>query len=59
MAACGAFFMGQVALFIYVRPFVETVTHVGVSALSPILLGLLFGLLMLSGCEAGQSGASG
>ena len=38
MAACGAFFMGQFALFTYVRPFLETVTHVGVSMLSLILL---------------------
>jgi predicted MFS family arabinose efflux permease len=40
MAACGAFFMGQFALFTYVRPFLETVTGVGVSALSLILLGI-------------------
>jgi len=38
MAACGAFFMGQFALFTYVRPFLETVTHVNVSTLSLILL---------------------
>lgn len=38
MAACGAFFMGQFMLFTYVRPFLETVTHVGVSTLSLILL---------------------
>jgi predicted MFS family arabinose efflux permease len=38
MAACGAFFMGQFALFTYVRPFLETVTHVQVSTLSLILL---------------------
>jgi predicted MFS family arabinose efflux permease len=38
MAACGAFFMGQFALFTYVRPFLETVTHVGVSKLSLVLL---------------------
>ncbi|AWP59113.1 MFS transporter [Bordetella bronchiseptica] len=38
MAACGAFFMGQFALFTYVRPFLETVTHVNVSTLSFILL---------------------
>ncbi len=38
MAACGAFFMGQFALFTYVRPFLETVTQVGVSTLSLILL---------------------
>ena len=38
MAACGAFFMGQFALFTYVRPFLETVTQVSVSTLSLILL---------------------
>lgn len=40
MAACGAFFMGQFALFTYVRPFLETVAHVNVSTLSLILLGI-------------------
>jgi predicted MFS family arabinose efflux permease len=38
MAACGAFFMGQFTLFTYVRPFLETVTHAGVSTLSLVLL---------------------
>lgn len=38
MAGCGAFFMGQFALFTYVRPFLETVTQVRVSTLSLILL---------------------
>lgn len=38
MAACGLFFMGQFALFTYVRPFLETVTHAGVSTLSFVLL---------------------
>ena len=38
LAASGAFFMGQFALFTYVRPFLETVTHVGVPTLSFILL---------------------
>ena len=38
MAACGAFFMGQFALFTYVRPFLETVAKVNVSTLSLILL---------------------
>lgn len=38
MAACGAFFMGQFALFTYVRPYLETVTQVDVSTLSLILL---------------------
>ena len=40
MAACGAFFMGQFALFTYVRPFLETVTRLDVTALSLILLGI-------------------
>jgi predicted MFS family arabinose efflux permease len=40
MAACGAFFMGQFALFTYVRPYLETVAHVNVSTLSLILLGI-------------------
>lgn len=38
MAACGAFFMGQFALFTYVRPFLERVTHAGVSVVSLVLL---------------------
>ncbi|MFC5697986.1 MFS transporter [Pseudomonas sp. GCM10022186] len=38
MAGCGLFFMGQFALFTYVRPFLETVTRVEVSTLSLILL---------------------
>ena len=38
MAACGLFFMGQFALFTYLRPFLETVTRVDVSTLSLILL---------------------
>ncbi len=38
MVACGTFFMGQFALFTYVRPFLETVTQVNVSTLSLILL---------------------
>ncbi|WP_372378071.1 MFS transporter [Vibrio natriegens] len=38
MAACGAFFMGQFALFTYVRPFLEKVTQVDVSTLSLTLL---------------------
>lgn len=38
MAACGAFFMGQFALFTYLRPFLETVTRVDTSTLSLILL---------------------
>lgn len=38
MAGCGAFFLGQFALFTYLRPFLETVTQVNVSTLSLILL---------------------
>jgi len=38
MAAVGVFFMGQFALFTYVRPFLEGVTGVDVSTLSLILL---------------------
>jgi len=40
MAGCGAFFMGQFALFTYLRPFLETVTHVGASTLSLVLLAI-------------------
>lgn len=38
MVACGAFFMGQFALFTYLRPFLETVTLVDATTLSLILL---------------------
>lgn len=38
LLACGLFFMGQFALFTYVRPFLETVTHVTPFGLSLILL---------------------
>ena len=38
MAGCGAFFMGQFALFTYLRPFLETVTDVSVTTLSLLLL---------------------
>jgi predicted MFS family arabinose efflux permease len=38
MAAASIFFMGQFALFTYVRPFLETVQHVDVSTLSLLLL---------------------
>ncbi|MFT7723852.1 MAG: MFS transporter [Roseateles sp.] len=38
MAGCGLFFMGQFALFTYVRPFLETVTRVDVPTLSLMLL---------------------
>ncbi|VVP12674.1 MFS transporter [Pseudomonas fluorescens] len=38
MAAAGLFFMGQFALFTYLRPFLETVTQVNVPMLSLLLL---------------------
>jgi predicted MFS family arabinose efflux permease len=38
MAAVSLFFMGQFALFTYLRPFLETVTHASVSTLSLMLL---------------------
>lgn len=38
MLGVGIFFMGQFTLFTYVRPFLETVTRVGVSTLSLTLL---------------------
>ncbi|MBW5823215.1 MFS transporter [Yersinia enterocolitica] len=40
LLACGLFFMGQFALFTYVRPFVETATRVNTSGLSLILLAI-------------------
>ena len=40
MAACGIFFMGQFALFTYIRPFLETVTRVSAEMLSLILLAI-------------------
>ncbi len=40
MGSVALFFMGQFALFTYVRPFLETVTQVDVSTLSLILLGI-------------------
>jgi predicted MFS family arabinose efflux permease len=40
MLAVGIFFMGQFALFTYLRPFLETVTRVDASTLSLILLVL-------------------
>ncbi|MBB1476220.1 MFS transporter [Shewanella sp. SG41-3] len=52
MAGCGAFFMGQFALFTYLRPFLETVTHTSVSTLSLLLLTIgfsgLIGTLIIS-----------
>jgi predicted MFS family arabinose efflux permease len=47
MLAVCLFFMGQFALFTYLRPFLENVTGVSVSTLSLILLGL--GLAGLAG----------
>jgi len=38
MAGVSLFFMGQFALYTYLRPFLETVTHAGVSTLSLLLL---------------------
>lgn len=53
MLAIGLFFMGQFALFTYVRPFLETVTGVNVSTLSSILLVLgvagLIGTMLIGG----------
>lgn len=40
ITGCGLFFMGQFTLFTYVRPFLETVTRVEISALSLILLAI-------------------
>ncbi|MFD3247270.1 MFS transporter [Rahnella aquatilis] len=40
LAACGLFFMGQFALFTYLRPFLETVTQADITTLSLILLAL-------------------
>ncbi|MGO1395186.1 MAG: MFS transporter [Halomonas sp.] len=53
MMAVGVFFMGQFALFTYVRPFLETVTGVDVPMLSLILLVLgiagLVGTMLIGG----------
>lgn len=38
MTGCGLFFMGQFVLFTYVRPFLESVTHVDTLTLSLVLL---------------------
>ncbi|MDV3434667.1 MFS transporter [Stenotrophomonas sp. C2852] len=40
MMACAALFMGQFALFTYVRPFLERVTHSGASAVPWVLLAI-------------------
>lgn len=51
MAAAALFFMGQFALFTYLRPFLETVTLVNVSGLSLLLLAMgvsgLLGTLLI------------
>lgn len=47
MAAVSVFFMGQFMLFTYLRPFLETVTHVSISMLSLMLFVL--GLAGLAG----------
>lgn len=53
LLACGLFFMGQFALFTYVRPFLETVTQVSASGLSLILLTIgiagFVGTLIIAG----------
>lgn len=59
LAACGAFFMGQFTLFTYVRPFLETITQVGPSMLSFILLVIgVFGFIgtALIGAVIGRNG---
>lgn len=52
MLACGLFFMGQFALFTYVRPFLETVTQVSAPVLSLLLLSMgvagFIGTLLIS-----------
>ncbi|MDY0927156.1 MFS transporter [Pantoea trifolii] len=52
LLACGLFFMGQFALFTYVRPFLENVTRVSASGLSLILLAIgaagLIGTMIVS-----------
>jgi predicted MFS family arabinose efflux permease len=40
MAGVSVFFMGQFALFTYLRPFLETVTHVSVDTLTGMLLAI-------------------
>jgi predicted MFS family arabinose efflux permease len=50
MTAMFLLFMGQFALFTYLRPFLETVTGVGISTLSAILL--LMGLAGVAGTWA-------
>jgi predicted MFS family arabinose efflux permease len=54
MAAVGVFFMGQFALFTYLRPFLETVTGVAVSTLSFVLLTIgvagFIGTVLIGAC---------
>jgi len=40
MAGVSVFFMGQFTLFTYLRPFLDTVTHAGVSAITGMLLAI-------------------
>jgi predicted MFS family arabinose efflux permease len=51
MVAVSIFFMGQFALFTYLRPFLENVTHAGVNMLSLLLLVMgvsgFFGTLLI------------
>ena len=49
--AVGLVFTGHFALFTYVRPYIETVTHSGISAISSILLG--FGIANFFGTYLG------
>lgn len=58
LLACGLFFMGQFSSFTYVRPFLETVTHVEITTLSLILLtigvaGIIGTLVVSSFLKAG------
>nr|WP_241391264.1 MFS transporter [Serratia proteamaculans]ULG19033.1 MFS transporter [Serratia proteamaculans] len=54
LAACGLFFMGQFALFTYLRPFLERVTQVDITTLSLILLTIgvagFIGTLAIGAC---------
>lgn len=54
LLACGLFFMGQFALFTYVRPFLEGVTQVTPAGLSVILLAIgvagFVGTVLVSRC---------
>ncbi|WP_321809615.1 MULTISPECIES: MFS transporter [unclassified Burkholderia] len=54
MAAVSLLFMGQFALFTYLRPFLETVTHVGNATLSLMLLAIgvagVAGTILIDAC---------